>query len=688
MNETFVIVVIVVTLFGAIFLLLHNQRETFLAAPLTTAAKGNTLKHGNNGTVSCEVFCRGKWNGGPRGSCVRAYANNTRKPIGCNVVGGATPGGVTCECGPSTFVKQNQRNDILDGPKCMASGLSLVSENKLYRAVMQTDGNFVVYERSKAIWATHHSVPLHSTVPIGDTYKPYRLCIDNVGNLSVTNIKNKQVWSSDSGGKDVGPFQLTMQNDGHLVLRGKHVPVWGSKWSTKCVSVQNWWKQNKNAKAVNPWADYVARLKRREYHVWPGPKCYDCEGAKRQYRLMYPDIGGIDAALHAADHKDRVWKGMTNCFPKPAPAVQKPEAKKPRPPPSLPPVNLRDPSVVDDWEQCGGLGGDSGTAPDKPIFDGPWPGKRCANGACVRDNPWYFECDPSGLSPEQASPPPPPPVLHPNHPNYGTSKPFEVPSALGNAVLQLLWSDEFASGMIDTSKWNYHLGDGTDYTGVKGWGNRELQCYTSMPENIRVENNMLVIDAKWGGYCVNPTSNTPGDSTITSGKIVSTHSFIYGDRPILISARIKVPLAKGSFPAFWLIPMRGNGSGTGAYGYWPLSGEIDIMEHINYENIIHTTVIHGYPNQPPVFQRESIELSDPAGWHIYTCLWTQTSIKTFVDGNLLFSRENLGEPFSNPNNPMHIALNLAVGGNWAGSDNVGVPFSMYVDYVLVHSVNF
>ena len=250
--------------------------------------------------------------------------------------------------------------------------------------------------------------------------------------------------------------------------------------------------------------------------------------------------------------------------------------------------------------------------------------------------------------------------------------------------MSLLWGDEFTSGSLDQSKWQYHLGDGTDYTGVKGWGNAEMQCYTS--DNVRIHNNQLVIDAKWGGWCINPISNTPADASVTSGKIVSTRTFIYGDRPILISARIKIPMAKGSFPAFWLIPMRGNGSGTGEYGSWCLSGEIDIMEHVNREDHVQSTLIYGYPYQQCQFFRSALHLSDPEGFHTYSVLWSQTSIKTFFDGQLMFSKDNLGEPLSNPNNAMHIALNLAVGGNWAGSDNVELPFSMLVDYVLVHSV--
>ena len=342
---------VILVAMAALMFILQNSREPFLAVQ----PKGNTFKHGNNGSVSCETYCKGQWKGGPRGSCVRAHDDRGKRDIGCAVVRGVGTPGVTCECGPVSIVLQNQinqinqinQNDVLVGPRCMTSGLSLVSQNKSYKAVMQPDGNFVVYQGSKAIWATHHNTPLNSTTPITPINKPYRLCVEAAGNIVVRDKNNAAAWSSDSGGKDLGPFKLVMQNDGNLVLRGKNVPVWASKWTVKCPVVLNWWKLNKNAQAVNPWADYVARLKRGEYHVWPGPKCYDCEGAKRQYRLTYPDIGPkVDAAIHASGQGNRVWKGMTNCLPKPVASVPlKPKPARRVPPPPVVPAHPPPPVV-------------------------------------------------------------------------------------------------------------------------------------------------------------------------------------------------------------------------------------------------------------------------------------------------------------------------------------------------------
>ena len=58
-----------------------------------------------------------------------------------------------------------------------------------------------------------------------------------------------------------------------------------------------------------------------------------------------------------------------------------------------------------------------------------------------------------------------------------------------NEGLQLVWSDEFdGNGAIDTAKWSYEIGGG-------GWGNNEVQAYTSDQSNVKIENGVLKITA-------------------------------------------------------------------------------------------------------------------------------------------------------------------------------------------------
>ncbi len=61
-----------------------------------------------------------------------------------------------------------------------------------------------------------------------------------------------------------------------------------------------------------------------------------------------------------------------------------------------------------------------------------------------------------------------------------------------NWVLE--WSDEFDSTEIDTSKWSFQIGNGGPE--LPGWGNNELEYYTDRPENARIEDSILIIEAR------------------------------------------------------------------------------------------------------------------------------------------------------------------------------------------------
>jgi hypothetical protein len=58
------------------------------------------VKHGNNGTVSCNEYCAGTWDTGHKGMCVSAKDTNTDKSIDCTVKRGLNSKEVTCMCEP------------------------------------------------------------------------------------------------------------------------------------------------------------------------------------------------------------------------------------------------------------------------------------------------------------------------------------------------------------------------------------------------------------------------------------------------------------------------------------------------------------------------------------------------------------------------------------------------------------
>ena len=103
----------------------------------------------------------------------------------------------------------------------------------------------------------------------------------------------------------------------------------------------------------------------------------------------------------------------------------------------------------------------------------------------------------------------------------------------------LVWADEFqqADGSVpDATKWGYDIGG-------SGWGNNELEYYTSRTNNARIEGGQLVIEARqesFGG------KNYTSARLLTKGKWSGTYA--------RIEARMKIPRGQGIWPAFWMPP--------------------------------------------------------------------------------------------------------------------------------------
>ncbi len=233
------------------------------------------------------------------------------------------------------------------------------------------------------------------------------------------------------------------------------------------------------------------------------------------------------------------------------------------------------------------------------------------------------------------------------------------------------WSDEFDySGLPNTAKWNYDIGGG-------GWGNNELQYYTDNIKNVEVANGVLSITAR---------KESMGGKDYTSTRLISKNKgdFLYGR----IEVKAKLPTGKGTWPAIWMLPT------DWAYGGWPKSGEIDIMEHVGYDQdkvhiSVHTEAYHHSINTQKTGTRMVPGAS--TSFHTYRIDWTPNSIKGFIDGEQMFQFLNEGKgsavwPFDKR---FHILINVAFGGNWGAAQGIDpsvLPQKLEVDYVRVYKL--
>lgn len=235
---------------------------------------------------------------------------------------------------------------------------------------------------------------------------------------------------------------------------------------------------------------------------------------------------------------------------------------------------------------------------------------------------------------------------------------------------QLLWRDEFDKpGLPDPNIWGYEVGG-------HGWGNQESQFYTeNRLENARVENGVLIIEARKENW---QQSKYTSARLVTSGK----KSIRYGR----VEVRAKLPSGVGSWPAIWML---GDNRRTAG---WPTCGEIDIMEHVGFDQdrvhgSVHTKAYHHSIGTQKTANRMLKGVSD--AFHVYALKWTPDTIELFMDGQHYFtfkkeSAEVEKWPFDQG---MYLLLNVAVGGFWGGQkgidDNI-FPLRMEVDYVRVY----
>ena len=233
---------------------------------------------------------------------------------------------------------------------------------------------------------------------------------------------------------------------------------------------------------------------------------------------------------------------------------------------------------------------------------------------------------------------------------------------------RLVWNDEFSSRTISSTRWTYQTADA-------GWVNHELQTYV----NGKSPKGTKVAESSDGTLKIHTFKE---GEKIYSARLYGRKSvgFKYG----YIEARIKLPKGKGTWPAWWMMPVSGGG--------WPGCGEIDIMEEVGADANDVSSSIHCAAYNHPANTQKTHHLycvGAEEGFHVYALEWTEDYIRTYVDGKeqLYFENDHEGNNDTWPfNKAFYPILNVAWGGDWGGYkgvDESALPLTMEVDYVRV-----
>jgi len=236
------------------------------------------------------------------------------------------------------------------------------------------------------------------------------------------------------------------------------------------------------------------------------------------------------------------------------------------------------------------------------------------------------------------------------------------------ADTNIVWSDEFDRSVIDRTKWTFETGNNN------GWGNSELEYYTSRTNNAYVANGLLHIVARQESY---------SGYNFTSARMKTQGLYntpVYGR----FEWRAKLPSGVGMWPALWML-----GSNYVTVG-WPACGEIDVVENNGANPTFVQGSLHwGTSGEQSRTGTDNFPSPDSVtNWHTYDLIWNfPGTIQFAVDGNV-YETQNVGSPF---NAPFFFIMNVAVGGSYVGSPSVAsieagtsFPQEMQVDYVRVY----
>lgn len=273
--------------------------------------------------------------------------------------------------------------------------------------------------------------------------------------------------------------------------------------------------------------------------------------------------------------------------------------------------------------------------------------------------------------------------------NLGTEKVVTSIIPIPEGYTKMVFNDEFnGEGAPNPEKWSYEVGyvrndedqyyNDSEKNVFQKDGNLNIVCYANDPV---YDKNKQLLNNK-----TREVDGTPTQYKITSGSIHTRDKAKW--TYCRIDVRAKLPTSLGTWPAIWLMP------NDDVYGYWPNSGEIDIMEHVGYDPqkvyfTAHCAEQNGANNRYSGNYKSPVELDFANNFHVYSLIWEKDKMYWLVDNQRKFAISRSGTnswrgwPY---NRDFYAILNFAFGGSWGGREGMDVtalPLTYYVDYIRV-----
>ena len=226
---------------------------------------------------------------------------------------------------------------------------------------------------------------------------------------------------------------------------------------------------------------------------------------------------------------------------------------------------------------------------------------------------------------------------------------------------KLVWADEFNGKELDTESWERCSRNKAD------WG-RHMSNLDSL---VKVEDGVLKL------YGINRPEGVEDNVPFLTGGVQSRHrrSMKMGR----FDVRARFDCGQGFWPAIWLMP--------DIRVPWPTGGEIDIMEHLNSEDIAYQTVHsqHSVKKYDPYILNGGSGPIERDKFNVYSVEIEEDIIKFYINGKPTFSYKKVPElesQFPYASHPFYVILSAQLGGEWVGKvEPKDLPVRMDIDYV-------
>lgn len=222
------------------------------------------------------------------------------------------------------------------------------------------------------------------------------------------------------------------------------------------------------------------------------------------------------------------------------------------------------------------------------------------------------------------------------------------------------WEENFDT--LDGSRWSKIPRGGSDW-------DRHMSSYDSL---YAIRDGKLILRG------INNTTQINDTSKFLTGGVYTKDKVGFGLGRLEISA--KLGNATGAWPAFWLL-----GQGR----KYPGGGEIDIMEHLNFEEKVYQTVHSNYTIT--LGEKDNPRHSGTApiksgAFNTYAVEKYQDSVVFYVNNRRTFAYPRINtaekEQFPYAEGDHYLLLDMQLGGTWVGPVNPAeLPVEMEIDWV-------